>query len=39
VKEGVEPLRNFGKLHPLGLEDLSQQVVAVDELTLMRILK
>ena len=39
VKEWVEPLRNFGKLHPLGLEDLSQQVVAVDELALMRILK
>jgi hypothetical protein len=39
VKKGVEPLRDFSELHPLGLEDLGQQVVTVDELALVRILK
>ena len=39
MQERVEPLRDLGKLHPLRLEDLGQQVVAVDELTFVRILK
>lgn len=39
MQERVEPLRDFGELHPLRLEDLAQQVVAVDELALVRVLK
>ena len=39
MQERVEPLRDLGKLHPLRLEDLGQQVVAVDELALVGILE
>lgn len=39
MQKRVEPLRDFCEFHPLRLEDLAEQVVAVDELTFVRILK
>ena len=39
MKKRVEPLRDLGKLHPLALEDLPEEGVAVDILSLVRVLE
>ena len=36
MQKRVEPLRDFCEFHPLRLEDLAEQVVAVDELTFLK---
>ena len=39
MEEGVEALRDLGELHPLRVEDLHEELVAVDELALVRVLQ
>ena len=39
MKQRIQPLWNFCELHPFGLEDLTNQLVAVDVLSLVRILE
>ena len=39
MEEWVEALRDLGELHPLRVEDLHEELVAVDELSLVRVLQ
>ena len=39
MEEGVQALGDLGKLHPLRVEDLHQKLVAVDKLSLVRVLQ
>ena len=39
MQQRIESLRDLRELHPLSLEDLAQERVAVDVLALVRVLK